>query len=112
MLAMTSIAVTASIFASASEAALFLASFTSNSLDLGISHRGRKARWLTVLYSEHPTDEDSLTESPLCEYRLSQGRTVIRRQFDSGVLLLGHPVATVWQHSVLPKTKLNVGKPS
>jgi len=43
-LAMTSIAVTASICASASEAALLVASFMQFSLDLGASHRRLRRR--------------------------------------------------------------------
>jgi hypothetical protein len=39
MLAMTSIAITASICASASEAALLVASFMPFSLDSGVTHR-------------------------------------------------------------------------
>ena len=49
---MTSIAVTASICASASEAALLVASFMSNSLDLGVIRRCTKTRandgWLLL----------------------------------------------------------------
>ena len=55
-LAMTSIAVTASVCASASEAALLVASFMSNSLDLGMAHRCAKHAHTTAsdFYSEHP----------------------------------------------------------
>jgi hypothetical protein len=55
---MTSIADTASICASASEAALLVASFMSVSLDLGAGHRcpGRlDDAFGFALYSEHPT---------------------------------------------------------
>ena len=53
---MTSIAVTASVCASASEAALLVASFMSNSLDLGTTYRRAKRAQATVFdfYSEHP----------------------------------------------------------
>jgi hypothetical protein len=55
-LAMTIMAVTASICANASEADLFVASFMPFSLDLGISHRClAKAQWLRYLNSEHPS---------------------------------------------------------
>ena len=53
---MTSMAVTASICASASEAALLLATFMPTSLDLGTTHRCAKARIDGQnFYSEHPT---------------------------------------------------------
>src|SRR3954453_1110307 len=83
---MTSIAVTASICASASEAALLVASFMSNSLDLGVTHRCAKhARTMAIDFVlGTPRDEYSpLIESPLGEYRPSQSRTAIRRQFGS-----------------------------
>jgi hypothetical protein len=58
---MTSIAVTASICANASEAALLVASFMSISLDLGAIHRGAakhtvswRAATIVIGYSEHP----------------------------------------------------------
>ena len=56
MLAMTSIAVTASICASASEVALLVASFMPVlSLNLGATHRGAKMRYgRQNFYSEHP----------------------------------------------------------
>ena len=54
-LAMTNIAVTASVCASASEAALLVASFMPISLDLGVTHRCAKAHTMVDLYSEHPT---------------------------------------------------------
>jgi hypothetical protein len=70
---MTSIAVTASICASASEAALLVASFMPFSLDLGASHRClRRPDGSIVFYSEHPTTSLRFDESPLSEYRLSQ----------------------------------------
>ena len=80
---MTSIAVTASVRASASEAALLVASFMPISLDLGMTHRCAKSalRW-SDLYSEHPTTSIRFDESPLSEYRHSQDRIVMRRQFD------------------------------
>jgi len=56
MLAMTSIAVTASICASASEVALLVASFMpAFSLNLGATVRGAKMRnGRQYFYSEHP----------------------------------------------------------
>ena len=81
-LAMTSIAVTASVRASASEAALLVASFMPISLDLGITHRCAKAHRWSDLYSEHPATSIRFDESPLSEYRHSQDRIVMRRQFD------------------------------
>jgi hypothetical protein len=70
MPAMTAMAVTANIRASASEAALLVASFMPVSLDLGVTHRSRDARTMAlVLYSEHPTTSIRLLESPLSEYR-------------------------------------------
>ena len=57
---MTSIAVTASVCASASEAALLVASFMPISLDLGTqilgtTHRRASARTTVIIfYSEHP----------------------------------------------------------
>jgi hypothetical protein len=52
---MTSIAVTASICASASEAALLVASFMPFPLDLGVTHRRAKsANGGLDFYSEHP----------------------------------------------------------
>ena len=56
MPAMTSIAVTASICANASEAALLVASFMLFSLDLGVTHRCAREALATVIviYSEHP----------------------------------------------------------
>src|ERR1700722_6667614 len=89
---MTSIAVTASICASASEAALLVASFMPISLDLGtrLGHwtwarliAARKAPATVSFLLGTPRDEDSLYESPLSEYRLCQGRTVMRRHFGS-----------------------------
>ena len=89
---MTTMAVTASIRANASEAALLVASFTSNSLDSGMNHRcPQRPDGSVVLYSEHPTTSIRFDESPLSEYRLCQGRTAMRRHFDSGVLLSRQP---------------------
>jgi hypothetical protein len=52
---MTSIAVTASICANASDAALLVASFIPISLDLGHDYSLRVKRATTVImYSEHP----------------------------------------------------------
>jgi hypothetical protein len=60
MLAMTSIAVTASICASASEAALLLASFMQFSLDLGVIHRCAKTLTAIIILLGTPHDEYSL----------------------------------------------------
>ena len=93
MLAMTSIAVTASICASASEVALLVASFMPVfSLNLGVTHRGAKTRNdRQNFYSEHPaTSLRPVLWSPQGEYRLCQRRTVLRRQFDSGVSADGY----------------------
>src|SRR5438046_363124 len=64
---MTSIAVTASIWANASEAALLVASFMSISLDLGAIHRGAPRRAATILWLlGTPRDDDPpFVESPL-----------------------------------------------
>src|SRR5450432_508817 len=84
---MTSIAVTASICASASEAALLVASFMPNSLDLGISHRGLRRPGDSIRASTRNTPRRifALTESPLSEYRPCQNRMLLRRDFDSRV---------------------------
>ena len=53
---MTSIAVTASVCASASEAALFVATFMPISLDLDMTHRCANAHFDgQIFYSERPT---------------------------------------------------------
>ena len=67
MLAMTSMAVTASICANASELALLVASFMPVfSLNLGVTHRGAKTRNdRQNFYSEHPASSTCLDESPL-----------------------------------------------
>ena len=84
MLAMTSIAVTASICASASEAALLVASFTFISLNSGMIQRcAKSANDDQEIYSEHPTTSIRFDESPLSEYRLSQNRMLLRRDFGS-----------------------------
>ena len=88
MLAMTSIAVTASMCANASEVALLVASFMPVfSLNLGVTHHGAKTRNdRQNFYSEHPATMVRLVLwSPQGEYRLCQSRTVLRRQFDSVV---------------------------
>src|ERR1700704_1185928 len=93
---MTSIAVTASICASASEAARLVACFMRVSLDSGMSHRRpRRLDGSDGFYSEHPATSIRFDESPLSEYRPFQGRTVLRRHFDSAVLLLGQPPDTL-----------------
>jgi hypothetical protein len=67
---MTSIAVTASVCASASEAALLVASFMPFSLDLGMTHRGARTRLRrSDFYSEHPMTMFAY-ESPLSEHWL------------------------------------------
>jgi len=93
MLAMTSMAVTASICANASELALLVASFMPVfSLNLGATNRGAKTRsTVQNFYSEHPATNLRLDLwSPRGEYRLSHRRTVLRRQFDSGVSADGY----------------------
>src|ERR1700743_212899 len=93
MLAMTSIAVTASICASASEVALLVASFMPvPSLSPGATHRGAKMRYgRQNFYSEPPATMVLLVLwSPQGEYRLCQSRTVLRRQFDSVVSAAGY----------------------
>ena len=63
---MTSIAVTASICANASEAALLVASFMQFSLDLGAIHHGLGRPDDSIgFYSEHPTTSIRWIESPL-----------------------------------------------
>ncbi len=71
MLAMTSIAVTASNCASAPEAAPLVASFMPYLPGLGRDSSLRATRAPTVLfcYSEHPTASIRFDESPLSEYR-------------------------------------------
>jgi hypothetical protein len=65
MLAMTSIAVTASICASASEAALLVASFTFISLNSGMIQRcAKSAKDDQEIYSEHPTTSIRFRLSP------------------------------------------------
>ena len=63
-LAMTSIAVTASICANASEAALLVASFMPFSLDLGVTHRCAKRFRRSSFLLGTPRDEYSLSLSP------------------------------------------------
>src|SRR5664279_2333854 len=86
---MTSIAVTASICASASEAALLLASFMPFSLDLasqdlGMTHRCADAPATVICFTRNtPRRVFALVESPLSEYRPCQNRPPIRRHFGS-----------------------------
>jgi hypothetical protein len=90
---MTSIAVTASVWASASDAARLVAALMSLSLDLGrFGPRpafGHDSSWRETRFGRPdlilgtPRDEYSLLESPLSEYRPYQVRTVLRRQFGS-----------------------------
>ena len=84
---MTSIAVTASMCASASEVALLVASFMPVfSLNLGATDRGATLRKNVRILLGTPHDEYSpYVKSPVGEYQLCQGRTVLRRQFDSPV---------------------------
>src|SRR6476620_9682602 len=84
MLAMTSIAITASICASASEAALLVASFMPFSLDSGVTHccaRRRESEGQSFTRNT-PRRLFALIESPLSEYRPCQGQIVMRRHFD------------------------------
>ena len=93
MLAMTSIAVTASICANASEVALLVASFMPVfSLNLGVTHRGAKTRNDRQNFTRNTPRRVSalFLWSPQGEYRLCQSRTVLRRQFDSGVSADGY----------------------
>src|ERR1700722_8238623 len=104
MLAMTSIAVTASICASASEVALLVASFTFVSLNSGMIQRcAKSANDDQEIYSEHPTTSIRFNESPLSEYRLCQGRTAMRRHFGSPAagLCAGDGIlkAIFWRHA-------------
>jgi hypothetical protein len=84
MLAMTSIAITASICASASEAALLVASFMPFSLDSGVTHCCARRRESEGQSSTRNTPRRlfALIESPLSEYRPCQGQIVMRRHFD------------------------------
>jgi hypothetical protein len=63
-LAMTSMAVTASICASASEAAFLVASFMQFPLDLGMIHRRAGARTTSGILLGTPHDEYSLDRVP------------------------------------------------
>ena len=91
---MTSIAVTASKCVNASEVALLVACFMPFLPRLGLFRPGTTHRHARTrnnqsnCNSEHPTLRIRLMSSPSGEYRLCQGRTVIRRQFDSRVVLL------------------------
>src|SRR3954466_8950334 len=71
----------------------------------GVSHRRpRRLDGSVDFYSEHPATSIRFDESPLSEYRPCQGRTVLRRHFDSAVLLLGRPPDTlVTVHSTKQK---------
>jgi hypothetical protein len=104
-------AATASICASASEAALLVASFMPFSLDLdledpgldlGTSHRRpRRLDGSIDALLGTPHDEYSLVESPLGEYRQCQTRTAMRRHFGSRAAGLcasdGILTAIVWR---------------
>src|SRR5215468_2874251 len=83
---MTSMAVTASMCASASEVALLVASFMPVlSPNLGATYRGADCAHNRQNFSlGTPRDAYSpVLKSPRGEYRLCQRRTVLRRQFDS-----------------------------
>src|ERR1700761_5301156 len=88
-LAITIIAVTAIICASASVAALLVASFMPFSLDSGLGEPGfwtqnivaRKGPMIDWIYAEHPSTSIRFDESPLSEHRQSQNRLAIRRHF-------------------------------
>ena len=84
---MTSMAVTASMCASAAEVALLVASFMPVfSLNLGATDRGAKMRKTVRIFTRNtPHQAFACFESPLGERRLFQDRTVLRRQFDSRV---------------------------
>ena len=92
MLAITSIAVTANICASASEAALLVASFMPFSLDSGVTHRcARRRERRSEFYTRNtPRRLFALIESPLSEYRPCQGQIVMRRHFDLRARPLQH----------------------
>src|SRR3954465_12153545 len=98
---MTSIAVTASVCASASEAALLVASFMSNSLDLGTAHRRAKHAQTTAddFYSEPPATSIRSDESPLSDNRQSQNRAAIRRQFGPRAAGLCARQGVFWEQS-------------
>src|SRR5450755_1521437 len=83
--AMTSIAVTASVCASASEAALLVASFMQFSLNSGTSHRcPRRPDDAIYVLLGTPRDEYRLDLSPhSANIDDCQGRIVMRRHFDS-----------------------------
>ena len=91
---MTSIAVTASKCANASEVALLVACFMPFLPRPGLLRPGHDSSLHANVQrksdfdSEHPTFRIRLISSPSGEYRLCQGRTAIRLQFDSDVLLL------------------------
>src|ERR1700722_13404842 len=106
---MTSIAVTASVCARTSEAALLVAFFMhspwrmirqsvsglatrsfvfniNNAHERAIGHHPSwpaKARQPLCFHSEHPTTSIRFDESPLSEYRLFHGRTAMRRHLGS-----------------------------
>src|ERR1700676_119274 len=91
MLAITSIAAIASIRASASEAAFLVASFMPFPPRPGRDSSPReRARTTARIYSEHPATIVRFDESPLSEHRRWQGRTVMRRHFDSRVTRLAN----------------------
>ena len=86
-LAITSIAVSASIRASASEAALLVATFMRLSLEWGHDSSLRQSACDNHFYSEHPATSIRLT-SPHSANIAYQNRILMRRQFDSLVTTL------------------------
>src|SRR5258705_5377148 len=91
MRAMPTIAVTASICASASEAALLVASFMPFSLDPGVTHRCARTRERRPWFTRNtPRRVFALIESPLSEHRPAQSRIAMRRHFDSRVTRLAN----------------------
>src|SRR4051812_49966428 len=89
---MTTIAVTASSCASASEAALRVASFIPllprlvcavlGTLNPDVHHHGRRRPVARLILTRNtPPTSIRSNESPLSEYRPGKGRTVLRREF-------------------------------
>jgi hypothetical protein len=68
-LAITIMAVTASICASTSEAARLVASFMPYLLEMGMTRRRARAPATVRLYSERPSTIFAFDESPLSKYR-------------------------------------------
>jgi hypothetical protein len=87
-LAMTSIAVTASVCASASEAALLVASFMSFSLDLGMSHRCASALTTVTIFTRNTPRRVFALMSP---HSANIDRAKVERQC-GGILAHAQPV--------------------